>query len=206
MAPLLSGIADRSALVRPVHPSFYDFLRDCSRSGIYCAYGSNTGMHSSFAFALLHTLSSDTESNIRGLEGSLEDEAETGQEDEVETGQEGADRRTDSVHLEIDEPLIDEYFPGPDYWEFGTSPLSPCTGPEVRKTGLMSRLATLLRKRKSPQCTQERMRTFPVAAARKNMRLLVAPWKANKRGGQTDEPGEGNTLHQIDTVTSADRR
>lgn len=191
MAPLLSGITDRNSAVRPLHPSFYDFLRDPSRSGVYCVDGSNTVMHSSLASASLHTLSSDRESNTRGLEDSSEDEVETRQED--------ADRRTDSVHLAIDEPLVDVWVPGPDFLEFGTSHLS---GPEAQKTGLMSRLATLLRRRKSPQCTQERMWTFPVAAAREKMRVIVIPWKENKREGQTDQSGEGNTLYQIDTVTS----
>ncbi|KIO00839.1 hypothetical protein M404DRAFT_1003537 [Pisolithus tinctorius Marx 270] len=35
MAPLLGGITDRSSPVRPLHASFYDFLMDRSRSGVY---------------------------------------------------------------------------------------------------------------------------------------------------------------------------
>ncbi|KAI6031101.1 hypothetical protein BKA83DRAFT_4195673 [Pisolithus microcarpus] len=192
MTPLLSGIVDRGSIVRPLHSSFYDFLHDPSRSGVYYIDGSSTDKHSSLVSASLHTLSSDPESNIRGLEDSSEDEIDTGQED--------ADRRTDSVHLEIDEPLVDVWAPGPDFWEFGTSPLS---GPEAQRSGVMSRLAALLRRRKSPQCAQERMQTFPVAAAQEKTRVLVIPWKENKREGQTDQSGEGNTLYQIDTVSSS---
>ncbi|KIK29758.1 hypothetical protein PISMIDRAFT_440775 [Pisolithus microcarpus 441] len=138
MTPLLSGIVDRGSIVRPLHSSFYDFLHDPSRSGVYYIDGSSTDKHSSLVSASLHTLSSDPESNIRGLEDSSEDEIDTGQED--------ADRRTDSVHLEIDEPLVDVWAPGPDFWEFGTSPLS---GPEAQRSGVMSRLSRLpLRKRR----------------------------------------------------------
>ncbi|KAI6095997.1 hypothetical protein F5141DRAFT_1155792 [Pisolithus sp. B1] len=196
MAPLLSGIADRSFIVRPLHPSFYDFLRDRSRSGVYCVDGSNTDMHSSLASASLHTLSGDLEPSIRGSVDSSQHN--------VETGQDNTDRRMDFFHLESNEPLPDISTPGSAFWEFGASPLSVCASPEAQKIGVKSRLSTLLRRRKFPQCAQERMQTLPVAvqAAREKMRLLVASREASEREGQVDQSGQGNTLHQFDTITS----
>ncbi|KIK24665.1 hypothetical protein PISMIDRAFT_645323 [Pisolithus microcarpus 441] len=68
MAPLLSGISDRGSVVRPLHASFYDFLTDEKRSGMYFVGGSS--MHGLLAFASLHTLCSDLKFNICGLESS----------------------------------------------------------------------------------------------------------------------------------------
>ncbi|KIK23000.1 hypothetical protein PISMIDRAFT_101278, partial [Pisolithus microcarpus 441] len=68
MAPLLSGISDRRSVVRPLHASFYDFLTDRERSGVYFVGASS--MHRLLAFASLHTLCNDLKFNICGLESS----------------------------------------------------------------------------------------------------------------------------------------
>ncbi|KIK14898.1 hypothetical protein PISMIDRAFT_342730 [Pisolithus microcarpus 441] len=68
MAPLLSGITDRGSVVRPLHASFYDFLTDDKRSGVY--FVSKPSMHGLLAFASLHTLCKDLKFNICGLESS----------------------------------------------------------------------------------------------------------------------------------------
>ncbi|KIK24647.1 hypothetical protein PISMIDRAFT_645301 [Pisolithus microcarpus 441] len=68
MAPLLSGITDRGSVVRPLHASFYDFLTDEKRSGVYFVGGSS--IHGLLAFASLHTLCHDLKFNICGLESS----------------------------------------------------------------------------------------------------------------------------------------
>ncbi|KIO07708.1 hypothetical protein M404DRAFT_136031, partial [Pisolithus tinctorius Marx 270] len=70
MAPLLSGIVDRCSVVRPLHASFYDFLTDHSRSGVYCVGVSSTGMDSALAFTSLHTLCKELKFNICGLDSS----------------------------------------------------------------------------------------------------------------------------------------
>ncbi|KIK12218.1 hypothetical protein PISMIDRAFT_121242, partial [Pisolithus microcarpus 441] len=70
MAPLLSGISDKSSIIQPLHASFYDFLHDHSRSGVYCVHASNTRRHSSLTFASLHTLHNNLKFNICGLESS----------------------------------------------------------------------------------------------------------------------------------------
>ncbi|KIK25850.1 hypothetical protein PISMIDRAFT_96108 [Pisolithus microcarpus 441] len=70
MAPLLSGISDKYSIIQPLHASFYDFLHDHSRSGVYCVDASNTGIHSSLSFASLHTLHNNLKFNICGLESS----------------------------------------------------------------------------------------------------------------------------------------
>ncbi|KIK26754.1 hypothetical protein PISMIDRAFT_675695 [Pisolithus microcarpus 441] len=67
MSPLLGGIADRNTVVRPLHASFYDFLADPARSGIYCVRASD--MHS-LAYASLNILHGDLCFNICGLESS----------------------------------------------------------------------------------------------------------------------------------------
>ncbi|KIK21719.1 hypothetical protein PISMIDRAFT_536800, partial [Pisolithus microcarpus 441] len=74
MAPLLSGISDRGSVVRPLHASFYDFLSDEKRSGVYFVGGSRT--HGLLAFASLHTLCNDLKFNICGLESSYFKNAE----------------------------------------------------------------------------------------------------------------------------------
>ncbi|KIK20401.1 hypothetical protein PISMIDRAFT_12997 [Pisolithus microcarpus 441] len=67
MAPLLGGITDRHSVVRPLHASFYDFLTDHHRSGVFFL-GAST-VHS-LAFASLHTLCNELKFNICGLESS----------------------------------------------------------------------------------------------------------------------------------------
>ncbi|KIK24686.1 hypothetical protein PISMIDRAFT_98066 [Pisolithus microcarpus 441] len=74
MAPLLSGISDRGSVVRPLHASFYDFLTDHTRSGVYFIGGPS--MHRLLAFASLHTLCNDLKFNICGLESSYFTNAE----------------------------------------------------------------------------------------------------------------------------------
>ncbi|KIO00095.1 hypothetical protein M404DRAFT_1004203 [Pisolithus tinctorius Marx 270] len=67
MAPLLSGVTDRSSPIRPLHASFYDFLIDPARSQTYFVGESN--MYN-IAFASLQILSNDLCFNICGLESS----------------------------------------------------------------------------------------------------------------------------------------
>ncbi|KAI6158930.1 hypothetical protein EDD17DRAFT_1899110, partial [Pisolithus thermaeus] len=66
MSPVLGGITDCSP-VRPLHASFYDFLMDESRSGVYCVATSDT---KGLAFAALQTLCDELRFNICGLESS----------------------------------------------------------------------------------------------------------------------------------------
>ncbi|KAI6103306.1 hypothetical protein EDD16DRAFT_1715303 [Pisolithus croceorrhizus] len=68
MAPLLSGITDKCSVVRPLHASFYDFLTDHRRSGVY--FVGAPSIHRLLAFASLHTLCNDLKFNICGLESS----------------------------------------------------------------------------------------------------------------------------------------
>ncbi|KIN98733.1 hypothetical protein M404DRAFT_827280, partial [Pisolithus tinctorius Marx 270] len=67
MAPLLGGITDRSSSVRPLHASFYDFLMDRSRSGVYFI---DTSDGKDLAFATLQILRDELQFNICGLESS----------------------------------------------------------------------------------------------------------------------------------------
>ncbi|KIN98727.1 hypothetical protein M404DRAFT_61478, partial [Pisolithus tinctorius Marx 270] len=67
MTPLFGGITDRSSPVRPLHASFYDFLMDRSRSGVYFI---DTSDGKSMAFATLQILRDDLRFNICGLESS----------------------------------------------------------------------------------------------------------------------------------------
>ncbi|KIO00597.1 hypothetical protein M404DRAFT_754685, partial [Pisolithus tinctorius Marx 270] len=67
MAPVLSGITDRSSPVRPLHASFYDFLMDHSRSGIYFI---DTSDATGLAFATLQILCDNLQFNICRLESS----------------------------------------------------------------------------------------------------------------------------------------
>ncbi|KAG6329632.1 hypothetical protein ID866_9457 [Astraeus odoratus] len=70
MGSLLSGVADQSApgLVRPLHASFYDFLTEQSRSGIY--FVGEVDMHRNLACASLHILQRDLCFNICKLKSS----------------------------------------------------------------------------------------------------------------------------------------
>ncbi|KIN97133.1 hypothetical protein M404DRAFT_37720, partial [Pisolithus tinctorius Marx 270] len=67
MAPLLGGITDRSSPVRPLHASFYDFLMDRSRSGVYFT---DMPDGKDLAFATLQILRDELQFNICGLESS----------------------------------------------------------------------------------------------------------------------------------------
>ncbi|KIO00159.1 hypothetical protein M404DRAFT_770902, partial [Pisolithus tinctorius Marx 270] len=70
MSPVLGGIVDRVSAVRPLHASFYDFLMDHSRSGIYFVDTSNTQHTKDLAFAALQVLRDGLQFNICGLESS----------------------------------------------------------------------------------------------------------------------------------------
>ncbi|KIN99085.1 hypothetical protein M404DRAFT_155993, partial [Pisolithus tinctorius Marx 270] len=67
MAPVLGGIADGSSPVRPLHASFYDFLTDHSRSGVYFI---DTSESSNLAYASLQVLAKGLRFNICRLENS----------------------------------------------------------------------------------------------------------------------------------------
>ncbi|KIO10995.1 hypothetical protein M404DRAFT_20516 [Pisolithus tinctorius Marx 270] len=67
MAPVLGGIADGSSPVRPLHASFYDFLTDHSRSGVYFI---DTSDSSNLAYASLQVLAKELRFNICRLENS----------------------------------------------------------------------------------------------------------------------------------------
>ncbi|KIO01533.1 hypothetical protein M404DRAFT_726737, partial [Pisolithus tinctorius Marx 270] len=67
MAPVLGGIADHSSPVRPLHASFYDFLTDHSRSGVYFI---DTSESSNLAYASLQVLTKELHFNICRLENS----------------------------------------------------------------------------------------------------------------------------------------
>ncbi|KIN99928.1 hypothetical protein M404DRAFT_1004236, partial [Pisolithus tinctorius Marx 270] len=73
MAPVLSGIIDHSTPVCPLHASFYDFLTDRSRSGIYFIDLSDSYEQS---FASLQILCGELKFNICGLESSYFSNAE----------------------------------------------------------------------------------------------------------------------------------
>ncbi|KAG6329828.1 hypothetical protein ID866_9261 [Astraeus odoratus] len=70
MGSLLSGVTNQpaSGLVRPLHATFYDFLTDASRSGVYFIGGAD--VHSSLACASLCILQKDLQFNICKLESS----------------------------------------------------------------------------------------------------------------------------------------
>ncbi|KIO00211.1 hypothetical protein M404DRAFT_153493 [Pisolithus tinctorius Marx 270] len=70
MSPVLGGIVDRVSAVRPLHESFYDFLTDHSRSGIYFIDTSNTQHTKDLAFAALQILHDNLRFNICELESS----------------------------------------------------------------------------------------------------------------------------------------
>ena len=67
MASLLSGIADRSTAVRPLHASFHDYLIDPERSGEF--WVDMRGIHDELSFACLRVMY-DLSFNICGLETS----------------------------------------------------------------------------------------------------------------------------------------
>ena len=64
MASLLSGIADRSTPVRPLHTSFHDYLMDPARSRKF--YVDMGGIHDELSIACLHAMR-DLSFNICGL-------------------------------------------------------------------------------------------------------------------------------------------
>ncbi|KIK12665.1 hypothetical protein PISMIDRAFT_689280, partial [Pisolithus microcarpus 441] len=69
MAPMLGGIIDNTSPVRPLHASFYDFLTDHSRSGVYFINTSDS-TNPAYARASLQVLCSELQFNICGLESS----------------------------------------------------------------------------------------------------------------------------------------
>ncbi|KAG6326750.1 hypothetical protein ID866_12340 [Astraeus odoratus] len=68
MGALLSGVADRSTAVRPLHASFFDFLTDGSRSGEFAI--DVGGMDVSLALASLSIMQEELCFNICQLESS----------------------------------------------------------------------------------------------------------------------------------------
>ncbi|KIN98787.1 hypothetical protein M404DRAFT_1005115 [Pisolithus tinctorius Marx 270] len=70
MSPVLGGIVDRVSAVRPLHASFYDFLMDRSRSGVYSIETSDAQHSRDLAFASLQILHDNLQFNICGLESS----------------------------------------------------------------------------------------------------------------------------------------
>ncbi|KIK23348.1 hypothetical protein PISMIDRAFT_65472, partial [Pisolithus microcarpus 441] len=72
MSPVLGGIVDHATPVRPLHASFYDFLTDRSRSGIYFIDTSCPDL----AVAALQILHDELHFNICGLESSYLSNAE----------------------------------------------------------------------------------------------------------------------------------
>ena len=69
MAPLLSGTSEASTTpVRPLHASFYDFLLDEKRSGVFFIQEGN--MHHDLTLALLSIMQAGLSFNICGLETS----------------------------------------------------------------------------------------------------------------------------------------
>ncbi|KIN98754.1 hypothetical protein M404DRAFT_827906, partial [Pisolithus tinctorius Marx 270] len=67
MSPVLGGIVDRVSAVRPLHASFYDFLMDRSRSGVYFV---DTSEGKDLASATLQILCDNLQFNICELESS----------------------------------------------------------------------------------------------------------------------------------------
>lgn len=74
MASLLSGIADISIPVRPLHSSFYDFLTDEKRSEKFHVDVSN--VHTNLAYASLRTMQEGLRFNICKLESSYKRNSE----------------------------------------------------------------------------------------------------------------------------------
>ncbi|KAG6330466.1 hypothetical protein ID866_8623 [Astraeus odoratus] len=68
MGALLSGTADQSTPVRPLHPSFYDFLTDPSRSGKFSVQPRN--IHLDLAFASVRVMQDGLHFNICKLDSS----------------------------------------------------------------------------------------------------------------------------------------
>ncbi|KIK23191.1 hypothetical protein PISMIDRAFT_649690 [Pisolithus microcarpus 441] len=73
MSPVLGGILDYTSPVRPLHASFYDFLTDHSRSGIYFI---DTSCPGDLAVSTLQILHDELRFNICGLESSYLSNAE----------------------------------------------------------------------------------------------------------------------------------
>ncbi|KAG6331043.1 hypothetical protein ID866_8043, partial [Astraeus odoratus] len=69
MAPLLSGITNHSAPVHPLHASFYDFLTDKQRSGIFFVEECDT-IHQNLAISCLYTMGGGLRFNICSLDNS----------------------------------------------------------------------------------------------------------------------------------------
>ncbi|KIO00851.1 hypothetical protein M404DRAFT_753719, partial [Pisolithus tinctorius Marx 270] len=67
MSPVLGGIVDHVSAVRPLHASFYDFLMDRSRSGVYFV---DTSDGKDLASATLQILCDNLQFNICELESS----------------------------------------------------------------------------------------------------------------------------------------
>ncbi|KAG6329000.1 hypothetical protein ID866_10089 [Astraeus odoratus] len=80
MASLLTGVADRSAPIRPLHTSFYDFLTDHSRSGDFFI-----DKDKDLAAASLRVLHKDLRFNICRLETSYLRNSEVRNLDEMVT-------------------------------------------------------------------------------------------------------------------------
>ena len=68
MASLLSGTSDTSTPIRPLHASFYDFLLNEMRSGVFFIPESN--VHHDLTLALLSIMQTGLRFNICGLETS----------------------------------------------------------------------------------------------------------------------------------------
>ena len=68
MASLLSGTSEASTPVRPLHASFYDFLLDEKRSGVF--FIEENSVHHDLTLASLSTMQAGLRFNICGLETS----------------------------------------------------------------------------------------------------------------------------------------
>ncbi|THH21102.1 hypothetical protein EW146_g406 [Bondarzewia mesenterica] len=68
MGPLLSGVAQRSIPIRPLHSSFRDFLADASRSGPF--FVNRSGHHLHLALNSFHVMKRGLQFNICHLESS----------------------------------------------------------------------------------------------------------------------------------------
>ena len=68
MASLLSGTSEASTPIRPLHASFYDFLLDEKRSGVFFIQEGN--VHHDLTLALLSIMEAGLSFNICGLETS----------------------------------------------------------------------------------------------------------------------------------------
>ena len=68
MASLLSGTSEASTPVRPLHASFYDFLLDGKRSGVF--FIEENSVHHDLTLASLSTMQAGLRFNICGLETS----------------------------------------------------------------------------------------------------------------------------------------